>query len=142
MFTKQLSVFIENREGRLEEVLEVLKNNNINIVSLSLADTNEYGLLRMLVSEPEAGRKALKERGFSAMLNDVLAVKISHKVGELQKLLVLLCGAGINVEYMYGLSTRQYDAFIVMKTSDPEKAAKTAADAGIETVGPDDLSSL
>ena len=72
MYLKQLSVFIENREGRLEEVLDVLKKNNINIVSLSLADTSDYGLLRLLVTEPEAGRKALSENGFSAMLTDVL----------------------------------------------------------------------
>ena len=73
MYLKQLSVFIENREGRLEEVLDVLKKNNINIVSLSLADTSDYGLLRLLVTEPEAGRKALNENGFSAMLTDVLS---------------------------------------------------------------------
>ena len=64
MFLNQLSVFIENREGRLDQVLETLKNNNINIISLSLADTSGYGMLRMIVSNPEEGKKALKEAGF------------------------------------------------------------------------------
>lgn len=83
MFMKQLSVFIENREGRLEEVLDVLKKNDVNIVSLSLADTSDYGLLRLLVTKPEAGRRALVESGFSAMLTDVLGIRLSHRVGQL-----------------------------------------------------------
>ena len=74
MFIKQLSVFIENREGRLEKVLKTLKDNNINIISLSLADTSDYGVLRMITSNPEDGKKVLKDNGFSAMLTDVLAV--------------------------------------------------------------------
>ena len=69
MFIKQLSVFIENREGRLEEVLEALKEKQVNIISLSLADTSDYGMLRMIVSNPEVGKAALKENGFSAMLS-------------------------------------------------------------------------
>ena len=76
MFVKQLSVFIENREGRLEQVTEVLKEENINILSLSMADTTEYGMLRMIVSDPEKARNGLREKGFSAMLTDVLAVKL------------------------------------------------------------------
>ena len=71
---KQLSVFIENREGRLEDVLNLLKEENINIISLSLADTSDYGMLRLIVSDPQKGREALKENGFSATLNDVVAV--------------------------------------------------------------------
>ena len=87
MFIKQLSVFIENREGRLEQVLTTLKQNNINIVSLSLADTSDYGLLRLIVANPEQAAQALKEDGFSAMLTDVVAIKLEHHVGQLQKLL-------------------------------------------------------
>lgn len=104
MFIKQLSVFIENQEGRLEEVLDVLKQEQVSIISLSLADTSEYGLLRMITSNPEAGQKALKEKGFAAMLTDVLAVKLSHQVGKLQEVLSHVCKAGLNVEYMYALS--------------------------------------
>ena len=66
MFIKQLSVFIENEEGRLEEVLNVLKEKQISIISLSLADTSEYGLLRLITSDPEAGQKALKDKGFTS----------------------------------------------------------------------------
>lgn len=123
MYMKQLSIFIENREGRLEEVLAVLKQNNVNIVSLSLADTSDYGLLRLLVNDPWKGREALQANGFSAMLTDVLGIRLSHRVGQLQELLEVICKAHINIEYMYALSTGTDDASIVIKTSDLEKAA-------------------
>ena len=132
MFIKQLSVFIENREGRLGEVLTALKENNINIVSLSLADTSDYGMLRMITSSPEEAKSVLKEKGFSAMLTDVLAVKLEHKVGELQEVLEIICRAGINVEYMYALATKNNDATIVIKTSNAEEAALLFQKEGAE----------
>lgn len=124
MFVKQLSVFIENREGRLEQVTEVLKNENVNIVSLSLADTSEYGMLRMVVNDPEKAKKVLKENGFSAMLTDVIAVRLPHEVGMLQKLLNVLYSAEINIEYMYALATGKDNASMIVKTSDGEKALR------------------
>ena len=132
MFIKQLSVFIENREGRLGEVLTALKDNNINIVSLSLADTSDYGMLRMITSNPEEAKSVLKEKGFSAMLTDVLAVKLEDKVGELQEVLEIICKAGINVEYMYALATKNNDATIVIKTSNAEEAALLLQKEGAE----------
>lgn len=134
MYMKQLSVFIENREGRLEEVLDVLKKENVNIVSMSLADTSDYGLLRLLVNKPEAGKKALKESGFSAMLTDVLAIRLNHRVGQLQELLEVICKSHINIEYMYALSTGTDDASIVLKTSDLDKAAELLKDTDVELV--------
>lgn len=134
MYIKQLSVFIENRQGRLEEVLATLKKNNVNIISLSLADTADYGLLRLIVSNPELGREALTKEGFSAMLTQVIALKLSHRVGKLQELLAVICKAEINVEYMYALSTGKDDASIVLKTSDVEKASKLILEAGAELI--------
>ena len=134
MFINQLSVFIENREGRLEKVLETLKHNDVNIISLSLADTSDYGLLRMIVSDAEAGKKALKEAGFSAMLTPVIAIKLAHKVGQLQILLSEICKAGINIEYTYALATGTDDASIVIKTADLEKAAVILEKTGVELI--------
>ena len=131
MFLNQLSVFIENREGRLDQVLGTLKNNNINIISLSLADTSDYGMLRMIVSNPEEGKKALKAAGFSAMLTPVLGMKLGHQVGTLQVALSEICKAGINIEYMYALATSGEDAIIVIKTTDLEKSAEALKNAGI-----------
>lgn len=121
MLSKQISVFIENREGRLGEVLNVLKQNGVNILSLSLADTSDYGLLRIIVDNPEQGRKALIEQNFTAMVTDVLILDIKHKVGSLSNLLEKISNAGVNVEYMYGLSLYGENASVVIKTSDPEK---------------------
>ncbi|MBB2183884.1 amino acid-binding protein [Lachnospiraceae bacterium MD1] len=118
MVIKQLSVFIENREGRLERVTEALSEKNINIASFSLADTSEYGVLRMIVSDPEEGRKVLKEEGFSAMLTDVIAVKIAQKPGTLHEVLRILFEAGLSVEYMYTLETAGSNTSIIMKLSD------------------------
>ena len=131
VFVKQLSVFIENREGRLEQVTQVLKEQNINILSLSMADTTEYGLLRMVVSNPELARNALREAGFSAMLTDVLAVKLEDQVGELHKMTHILCSQGLNIEYMYDLASAVRRAMIV-KASDGEAAGRAILDGGLE----------
>jgi len=132
---KQLSVFLENREGRLSDVLRILAEKNINILSLSLADTSEYGMLRLLVSDPQAGKDALKESGLSATLTDVLAVKMPHQVGALQKILTVLCDARINIEYMYALCTGTDEAALAIKTSDLEMANNVLERAGVEFFG-------
>lgn len=85
MTIKQLSIFLENREGRLEEVLDTLGRNDINIVALSLADTSEYGMLRLIVSDPVKGKEVLKESGIVAMITDVIALRVPHATGSLGK---------------------------------------------------------
>ena len=124
MIVKQLSVFLENRQGRLGEVLRVLKENKVNIQSLSLADTTEYGLLRLIVDNPETGKEKLCEAGFSAMLTNVFLIKVPHEPGSLQKVLQIISEQEINVEYMYALTVKGDEAAVVMKTSDLEKARK------------------
>lgn len=142
MVAKQLSVFIENRQGRLGEVLDVLKANSINILSLSLADTTEYGLLRLIVNDPALGKEKLSADGFSTMLTDVIVLKITHKSGSLQGLLKILSDEDINVEYMYGLSIDGDEASVVLKTSDPAKAEKVFEKQGVKTLSSEDISSL
>jgi hypothetical protein len=133
MFVKQLTVFIENRTGSLEEVAEILKTNEVNIISVSLADTSEYGLLRMIVSDPENGKKVLRENGFSAMLADVIAVRLENKVGMLQKMLRAISQAGIAIEYMYVLASTEVGAMI-LKTSDGEAAVQALQAAHLEVL--------
>jgi hypothetical protein len=134
MFIKQLSVFIENREGRLEEVTETLKDNNINIVTASVADTAEYGMFRMVVSDPEKAKTVLKEAGFTAKLTDVIAVRLPQKIGMLHKLFMILAEAGIDVKYMYALSTDKNGSMIV-KVSNPEKAIEALHSNNFEIIG-------
>ena len=139
MYLNQLSVFIENREGRLDQVLETLKEDNINIVSLSLADSSDYGLLRMIVSDAEKAKSALKAKGFTAMLTPVLGVKLSHQGGQLQVLLAEICKAGINIDYMYALATGSDDASIVIKTADLEEAKEVLGKTGVEFIKADEI---
>lgn len=129
MVIKQLSVFIENREGRLEQVTQILKDNDINISALSLADTSEYGMLRMIVSDAQKGKGVLKAAGFSTNLTDVVAVKIPHKVGALHDLLQSL--KGVNIEYMYALANNG-DSAMILKISNNEAALNALKKAGFE----------
>ena len=134
MFAKQLTVFIENRSGRLSEVLQVLGQNNVNILSLSLADTTEFGLLRLIVDDAARGKEKLTENGFSSLLSDVSIIKIPHKVGSLQELLKVIDQSEVNIEYMYGLSVEDSEAYVVLKASDVQKVDAILAECGIETV--------
>ena len=142
MVAKQLSVFIENRQGRLGEVLNVLKTNGVNILSLSLADTTEYGLLRLIVNNPELGKEKLAEEGFSTMLTSVLVLKINHEAGSLQGLLKILSENNINIEYMYGLSIDGEEASVVLKASDLAKAEEVLLKVGVKTLSSEEILSL
>ena len=143
MQAKQLSVFIENREGRLDKVLAVIKRAGVNILSLSLADTSEYGLLRLIVSDPAAADKALKASGFSSMLTGVLVVRLDNKVGSLQDFLCILAKENINLEYMYGLTIENGGkASLVIKASDLDKAAAILTKAGAELLSNEDIAKL
>ena len=142
MFAKQLTVFIENRAGRLSEVLGVLKDNGVNILSLSLADTTEFGLLRLIVDDAARGKEKLTEGGFSSLLSNVSIIQIAHKVGSLQKLLKVIDDNGINIEYMYGLSIESDDAYVVLKASDIAKVDEILTANGIKTISCEDLANL
>ena len=139
MTAKQLSVFIENRKGRLGEVLHVLKENDINIFSISLADTTEYGLLRVIVNNPEKARDVLIDAGFSGMITDILIIKVPHVSGSLQKILEVIADNGVSIEYTYGLSVGSNSASIVMKTSDLALACKVLKDSNIETMSLEEI---
>lgn len=139
MLAKQLTVFIENRTGRLSEVLNVLKAGGVNIISMSLADTTEYGLLRLIVDDPEKGKDKLTEGGFSSLLSGVSIIKIEHKVGSLQSLLEMIDNKKVNIEYMYGLSVAGDDAYVVLKASDLAVLENILTDNGIVTVSCEQL---
>jgi len=131
MTIKQLSVFLENREGRLDEVLKTLGANDVNIVALSLADTTEYGMLRMIVSDPEKGKAVLKEAGITSMLTDVVALRVPHATGSLSKAMHELMSGGVNVEYMYAFANGS-DASAVLKSDDPTKVVSILKNNGFD----------
>ena len=142
MFAKQLTVFIENRSGRLSEVLGVLNQNNVNILSLSLADTTEFGLLRLIVDNAALGKEKLTENGFSSLLSDVSIIQIPHKAGSLHTLLEIIDDNGINIEYMYGLSIESDEAYVVLKASDIAKVDDILKANGVRTLSCEDLAHL
>lgn len=128
---QQLSVFLENRAGSMDEVLAVLANNGINIVALSLADTAEYGMLRMIVSEPAKGRAVLKESGMSASLTDVVALRVPHETGSLSKAMHQIVEGDVNIEYMYAFANGA-DASAVLKTDDPARVVDILRGSGFD----------
>ena len=142
MFAKQLTVFVENRSGRLAEVLNVLKESNVNILSCSLADTTEFGLLRLIVDDAALGKEKLSEAGFPSLLSTVTIIKIPHKVGSLQELLTVIDANGVSIEYMYGLSIESDDAHVVLKASDSEKLDAILEANGIGTISAEELADL
>ena len=142
MFAKQLTVFIENRAGRLSQVLSVLKDNDVNFLSMSLADTTEYGLLRLIVDDASLGKEKLTESGFSSLLSDVSIIKIPHKAGSLQELLSILDDNGANIEYMYGLSIEIDKAYVVLKASDSQKVDDILTENDVHTLSCEELARL
>ena len=128
---KQLSVFLENREGRLDEVLAVLGDHDVNIVALSLADTSDYGMLRMIVSDPHEGRKVLKEAGITAMLTDVVALRVPHASGSLSKAMHQIVEGEVNIEYMYAFANGE-DASAVLKSDDPKRVVEILKTSGFD----------
>ena len=137
MTIKQLSVFLENREGRLDEVLSTLGNNDVNIVALSLADTADYGMLRMIVSDPVKGKTVLKEAGITSMLTEVVALRVPHATGSLSKAMHELMEGGVNIEYMYAFANGD-DASAVLKSDDPMKVVNILKETGFDVWSADE----
>ncbi len=131
MTIKQLSVFLENRAGRLDEVLQILGANDVNIVALSMADTADYGMMRMIVSNPQKGRAVLKEAGITAMLTDVVALRVPHAAGSLAKAMHQIVDGDINVEYMYAFANGA-DASAVIRCDDPLRVIDILKGSGFD----------
>ncbi|MCX7982976.1 MAG: ACT domain-containing protein [Syntrophales bacterium] len=123
MKVEQLSVFIENRPGGLEEVTRILKEGNINIRTLSLADTSDFGILRLIVNDVNKASQLLKENGFRVSRTQVVAVEVPDRPGGLHSILEVLARANINVEYLYAFVERSGEnAVIIFRFDDVDKA--------------------
>ena len=121
MTIRQLSIFLENKSGRLTEVLEALGHEKINITALTIADTSEYDILRLIVSNPEKAHMVLKEKGFSVNLTEVLSIKTPIEAGSFAKALRIFSDENISIEYMYAFSLEK-KAMIVLRAEDTGKA--------------------
>ena len=139
MFIKQLSIFLENKGGSLGEVLKIISGEGINILSASLADTNDFGVLRLLTSDTEKAYTVLKERGITSKINEVVGVCVPNQTGGFSKVVQIILDGGINISYIYGLSVNNDGANIVMKTEDQEKTVKLLEAAGVKLLSEKDL---
>lgn len=122
MIIKQLSVFLENRAGRLTELTGILADNDINISAFSIADTTDFGILRVITGKPELAEKVLKENGFAVKITDVIGMIMPNKPGSLHKALQILTDNGISIEYMYAFASGDNQATAVIRTDTPQKA--------------------
>jgi hypothetical protein len=126
MKTKQISIFIENRSGRLAKITTTLGAAGVNIRALSLADTSDFGILRLIVNQTEKAIHILKDHGFTVMVSEVIAVAVPDIPGALGNLLSLMEHAELNVEYMYAFVTKNQDrAVIILRFDDIDKAIET-----------------
>ncbi len=126
MQAEQISVFLENKAGRLCEVTGVLAEAQVNIRALALADTSDFGVLRLIVDQTEKAREALKQAGFTVGKTDVLAVEVPDRPGGLHEILSLLQSAGINVEYMYAfVNVTGENAVMIFRFEEAERAIET-----------------
>jgi hypothetical protein len=140
MRIKQLSLFIENKPGTLNNVCRVLKENDINICTLSLADTEQFGIMRLLIHDWKNAKEVLENAGFVANVTEVLALPVADHPGGLAYLLEILDENKINIEYMYAFSYGKSDkAIMVFRFENPDKALEVLSEKGIDTIKNIDL---
>lgn len=135
MLVEQISVFLENKSGRLADVTRTLAENNINICALSIADTTDFGILRLIVNNPKEAEKALSEHEFTVRCTNVIAIGVEDKPGGLAKVLGILHDNAISVEYMYAFVGKTgNEAIVILRVESPDEAIKTLANCDIEVI--------
>ncbi len=131
MFIKQLSIFVENRPGRLSEITKLLGENDIDIRALSIADTRDFGILRLIVNNPDKALEVLKSKDFSVTLTNVIAIGIDDVPGGLNKAMEILYANNISVEYMYAFISKTDDkAYVIFRVENNERAATAMEENG------------
>ncbi len=140
---KQISVFLENKCGRLADVTGAISANGIDIRAFSIADTTDFGILRLIVNRPDDAFKVLREGGFTVSMCEVIAVRIPDRPGGLAGVLELMQEAGVNIEYMYAFSAKiSKDALAVFRVENSEVAERLIAEKGIRALSGEEVYSL
>ena len=143
MLVKQISVFLENKIGRLAEITELLGQSSINIRALAIADTTEFGILRLIVDNPQKAQDVLETRGFAAKQTGVIVVKVSDKPGGLADILKTLKKSDLNVEYLYAFVKQSgEDALVVFRIENIEEALRGFQRSGVQILDPEDIYKL
>ncbi len=140
MLVKQISIFIENKSGRLAEITKILGDNSIDISALSLADTTDFGILRLIVNDPQKAEYTLKKEGFTVNSTNVIAISVIEKPGGLAKALDVLESNSISVEYMYAFVGKfENEAFVIIKVDNPENALKILGNSSVKVLSSSDV---
>jgi hypothetical protein len=143
MAVKQISIFVENKEGRIKKAIDTLAKENINIRALSIADTAKYGILRLIVSNNEKAIKALEKDGFIVKENDVIILAVPDRPNGLNSTLAVFDEKGINLEYLYAfVSNKTDEAIVVMRLEDMEMAIKALEDSDVKILEENDIKNL
>ncbi len=143
MIIKQLSVFVENKQGRLAYITEVLSKANANIRALSIADTTDFGILRLIVDKPDEAAQELKNAGVTVSVTNVIAIGINDVPGAFSVPMKILADAGIDVEYMYAFISRKSEkAYVILRVADNDAAAKVLSDNDVELLDEDGFHDL
>ena len=143
MAIKQLTVFIQNSKGTMVSVTDILAKNSVNIRALSIAETKDFGILRLIVNDNETATKILQENGYLIKAIEVIGVKIGDEPGELTSALSVLDKANINVEYLYAFMARtEKHAYVVLRVEDNALAESTLINAGFKLISDQDINKL
>ncbi len=143
MKLQQISIFLETRSGRLAEITGVLAQAAVNIRALSLADTADFGILRLVVNAPDKAMQVLRENGFTVAKTEMVALELPDRPGGLAGILRILHTAGINVEYMYAFVQKMQDnAIVIFRFDDPEKASRALVEAGVRVLPGEEVYAL
>ena len=143
MSVKQISIFVENKEGRIKKAIDTLAKENINIRALSIADTTKYGILRLIVSDNEKAIKALEKDGFIVKENDVILLEVPDEPNGLNSTLAIFDEKGINLEYLYAFVSSKSDAaIVVMRLENMEKAITTLTENNVKILETKDIKDL
>ncbi len=133
MFVKQVSVFMENKAGKLGNITGLLKKENIDIRAFSIADTTEFGIFRIIVKEPLRAIEVLRNQGMTAQLNDVIVAVMADKVGSFDRVIQPICDAGIDIKYLYSfIGEKEATGRVAICTDDMSRAADILTKNGIE----------
>ena len=141
MLIQQLSIFLENKKGRFTEVTRILGEAGINMTALTVAESSDFGILRLLVSDPEKAKSLLKEHRYAVSVTDVVCLQCPNEPGALAKALDILTNAGIFIEYMYAFSLGQA-ALVALRPDDLEKCVQVLRENKLELLAASDLYKL
>ena len=137
---KQLSIFLENKKGRMSKALDVLANNNINIRAMSIADVSDFGILRLIVPVPDEAKKLLEENNFLVKIGDVIAVEMSDKPGGLNTILKILDESDINLDYLYAfVDEKEQRAIVLLHPEDVDESINALNNGGAVIIPPEEV---